>query len=297
MVNKKKLFGLLTVLPLLLFGGCVDQSGGASSQTAQAENMRIVATSVATCEILDKLGVENVVGIPETQSYEIPERYKSAESIGSPMAPDMEILKSLAPDIVLTPNSLEGELKLQYDNINVNSYFLDLKSTDGMYQSILELGEKFGKEEQSEKLLHDFEEFKTQYAQKNAGQNAPKVLVLMGLPGSYVVATESSYAGSLVKLAGGINVYGDGEGQDFLNINTEDMAEKQPDIILRTSHAMPEQVHAMFAEEFSSNDIWRHFTAVQNGKVYDLDNKKFGMSANFLYQEALEDLQPILYGE
>ena len=68
------------------------------------------------------------------------------------------------------------------------------------------------------------------------------MLILMGLPGSYVVATESSYVGSLVKLAGGVNVYGDGDGQDFLNINPEDMVEKAPDIILRTSHALPEQV-------------------------------------------------------
>lgn len=68
------------------------------------------------------------------------------------------------------------------------------------------------------------------------------MLILMGLPGSYVVATESSYVGSLVKLAGGVNVYGDGNGQDFLNINPEDMVEKAPDIILRTSHALPEQV-------------------------------------------------------
>ena len=51
----------------------------------------------------------------------------------------------------------------------------------------------------------------------------------------------------------------------------------------------------MFAEEFETNDIWKHFSAVQNGKVYDLDNEKFGMSATFRYQEALEELQPILY--
>ena len=119
----------------------------------------------------------------------------------------------------------------------------------------------------------------------------------MGLPGSYVVATESSYVGSLVKLAGGENVYGDGDGTDFLNVNPEDMLEKDPDIILRTSHAMPEQVKEMFAEEFSTNEMWQHFTAVSEGRVYDLDNEKFGMSANFRYQEAIESLEPLLFGE
>lgn len=119
---------------------------------------------------------------------------------------------------------------------------MDLKSTEGMYESILALGKMLGKEEEAEKLHQEFEDFKNDFAQKHNEQEAPTVLILMGLPGSYVVATESSYVGSLVKLAGGVNVYGDGNGQDFLNINPEDMVEKAPDIILRTSHALPEQV-------------------------------------------------------
>ncbi len=47
----------------------------------------IAATSVATCEILDKLEVQGVVGVPKTDSYSIPKRYENAESVGSPMAP------------------------------------------------------------------------------------------------------------------------------------------------------------------------------------------------------------------
>lgn len=292
----KKIKLIAALLSALFLTGCVDQSGNQSADNDTKEK-RIVATSVATCEILDKLEVEGVVGVPKTDSYSIPKRYENAESVGSPMAPDMEIIKSLKPDIVLSPNSLEGELKSQYENIGVESYFLDLKSTEGRYESILALGKMLGKEEEAEKLHQEFEDFKNDFAQKHNEQEAPTVLILMGLPGSYVVATESSYVGSLVKLAGGVNVYGDGNGQDFLNINPEDMVEKAPDIILRTSHALPEQVKKMFAEEFATNDIWKHFEAVQNARVYDLDNEKFGMSANFQYEEALKELETFLYQE
>lgn len=289
---KKLKWTVAGLIIIALLGGCVDQSQG---EKAEKDGTRIVATSVATCEILDKLGVEDVIGVPKTDAYAIPERYQDADEIGSPMAPDMEIIKSLEPTIILSPNSLEGELKQKYDNIGVDSYFLNLKSTEGMYESILELGEMFGKQKEAKKLNDEFEGYKAEFQEKYSGSEKPKVLLLMGLPGSYVVATESSYSGSLVKLAGGVNVYGDGDGQDFLNVNPEDMVEKDPDIILRTSHAMPKQVMAMFAEEFETNDIWKHFRAVQEGKVYDLDNEKFGMSANFRYQEALEELETMLY--
>lgn len=291
----KKIKLIAVLLSVLFLTGCVEQSGNQSADNDTKEK-RIVATSVATCEILDKLEVEGIVGVPKTDSYSIPKRYENAESVGSPMAPDMEIIKLLKPDIVLSPNSLEGELKSRYENIGVESYFLDLKSIEGMYESILALGKMLGKEE-AEKLHQEFEDFKTDFAQKHNEQEGPTVLILMGLPGSYVVATESSYVGSLVKLAGGVNVYGDGDGQDFLNINPEDMVGKAPDIILRTSHALPEQVKKMFAEEFATNDIWKHFEAVQNARVYDLDNEKFGMSANFQYEEALKELETFLYRE
>ena len=285
-----KLFAMLSCVTLLT--GCVDQSGGAAE-----EETRIVATSIATCEILDKLDVDSVVGIPDTQAYEVPERYKDVKTVGSPMAPNMEIVKSLNPTIVLSPNSLEGELKPQYDGIGTDSYFLNLKSVDGMYDSIRDLGKMFGKEENAEKIYSEYEQFKKDYTAVHADEESPRVLVLMGLPGSFVVATESSYVGSLLKMAGAENVYGDGDGQDFLNVNTEDMLEKAPDMIFRTSHAMPEMVQKMFADEFETNDIWKHFDAVKNGQVYDLSNELFGMSATFRYPEALEHLQSVLYGK
>lgn len=294
-------FSILTVVLLFIFTGCVNQHPNDTSKDSSklTSDYKIAVTSVATCEILDALGVESehIVGIPHSDAYKIPKAYKNAKSIGSPMAPDMEILKSLNVDYVFTPNSLEGELRPKYENININSYFIDLKSVDGMYKSIYEIGQMLGKTEQAEKLCLEYEQFKTQFQNQNYTDNPPKVLILMGLPGSYVVATESSYVGNLVKLAGAQNIYGDGNGKDFLNVNVEDMLAKRPDIILRTSHAMPEQVAIMFKEEFNNNDIWKHFDAVKNKKVYDLDNTKYGMSATFRYVDALENLKSILYGK
>ena len=123
-----------------------------------------------------------------------------------------------------------------------------------------------------------------------------RVMILMGLPGSYIIATENSYVGSLVAMAGGENVYA-GTDQEFLTVNTEDMKTKEPDIILRAAHALPDQVVEMFKKDFEENDIWQHFEAVKNGRVYDLSYELFGMSATFRYPEALEELQPLLYPE
>ena len=108
-------------------------------------------------------------------------------------------------------------------------------------------------------MLWEFDAFMESYKDTDTGKENPKVLVLMGLPGSYIVTTESGYVGNLVKLAGGVNVYGDGDGEEFLNANTENIQQKNQDIILRAAHALPDDVKAMFAKEFAENDIWKHF--------------------------------------
>lgn len=295
---KKIVAAVLTGALALCMAGCVDQhpeDNADSDTTTNIENVKLVATSPAVAEICDKLELD-LVGVCNTNGT-LPDRYKDLTKVGMAMNPDLEILKSLNPDYVLSPNSLQSDLQPKYASIGVNSLFLNLKSVEGMYASISDLGKKFNREKQADALVKEFNDFMDDYRDKNAGKESPKVLVLMGLPGSYIVATDNSYVGSLVKLAGGTNVYGDGGGEEFLNANTEDMQTKDPDIILRAAHALPDEVKQMFADEFEQNDIWKHFRAVQNGKVYDLNSSLFNMSANFKYPQALEELEPMLYGE
>ena len=295
---KKILSLVLAGVMALSITGCVNQhpeETGSTNTANESGEVRLVATSPAVAQICNRLNLD-LVGICESSS-ELPERYDGLTTVGMAMNPDLEIIKSLNPDYILSPSSLQNDLQPKYSSIGVSSLFLNLKSVEGMYASIEGLGEKFGREEEAAVMLEEFDSFMTEYAEKNAGKESPKVLVLMGLPGSYIIATDNSYVGSLVKLAGGTNVYGDGDGQEFLFANTEDMKTKEPDVILRAAHGLPDEARKMFAEEFSTNDIWQHFKAVQEGRVYDLDSNLFNMSANFSYEEALKALQPMLYGE
>ena len=275
--------------------GCVNQHPEQNTDDG-SDQVRIVATSPAAVDICDKLELD-LVGVCSSTLSTIPERYQDVTTVGTAMSPDLEILKSLNPDYVISPNSLQSDLQPKYASIEVNSLFLNLRSVEGMYASIEGLGEKFDREEQARALVEEYQQFMEEYRSQNEGKESPTVLVLMGLPGSYIVATESSYVGNLVKLAGGVNVYGDGDGQEFLTANTEDMKTKEPDIILRAAHALPEDVVEMFQDEFETNDIWKHFEAVQEGRVYDLPYDLFGMSAKFNYPDSLEELQPLLFGE
>ena len=229
----------------------------AAEQPLPEQEQRIIATSAATCEIMDRLGIE-LVGVPTTTVSVIASRYDGVTRIGTPMAPDMEIIKTLKPTDVIGPDTLEADLKMKYDNIGVNSTFLDLKSVKGLYDSVMRIGEKYGKEEEAQAMVEEYNTFLEDYKLKHNVTEKPKVLVLIGLPGSYLVGTNKCYAGSLVELAGGVNVFQSDE-KDFLNVNPEEILSKDPDVIIRTAHGLPKEALKMFDKEFSQNDIWKHF--------------------------------------
>jgi len=295
---KTKMIAVLLIISVFTaaLSGCAVKKGPDSSAVSGTnDNPSIVVTSVAIAEILDKLEYDNVIGVPESERT-LPARYKNAATVGAPMNPDLEIVKSLSPDMVLSPKTLESSLSAQYQNAGITSAFLDLSSIEGMYGAIASLGKLLGRETQAAALTEDYERFLADYS--DGKTEGPDVLLLMCFPdGFFLASTEESYVGNLVKLAGGKNVYaghtGDNEG--FLNINPEDMVQKAPEKIIVFAHYNEEAAFQYMRNEFATNGAWQYFDAVKNGQVYYLPSDVFGMSATLSWKDALDFLEPILY--
>ncbi|MBK3497356.1 heme ABC transporter substrate-binding protein IsdE [Viridibacillus sp. YIM B01967] len=298
MKRKRYYFFFISVL-LLVLVGC---SGGKTEKepkkteektTGEAkENYKLVAGTLAIAEIMDALEID-LIGIPTT-TKDIPERYKDATEIGNAMMPDMEIVKSLNPDEIISVTTLEYDLSKAFSDIGIKAHYMNLQSIANMQKEILAMGKKYNREEQAEKLSAKYDEQIALMAEKVEDVEKPRVLVLLGVPGSYLVATEHSYIGNLVELAGGTNAI-QGQDVEYLASNTEFLHESNPDIILRLAHGMPDDVVKMFDKEFKTNDIWKHFDAVKNDKVYDLEESVFGTTANLQVDAALDDLFNILH--
>lgn len=277
--------------------GAVNGSANETEEENQEENdYRIISTTVALTEIMDKLEID-LIGVP-TSYKDLPERYKDATEIGMAMDPDMEIIRSLQPTDVLSATTLEHEFDLDtaFDDAKVPVTFVDMESVEGMYEGILNLGEKYDRTEIAESIVNDFEQKLSEIEERIQGKEAPTVLILLGVPGSYLVATENSYIGDLVRRAGGVNAI-QGADVEYVSSNTENLQQSNPDVILRAAHGMPDEVVEMFNKEFKENDIWKHFKAVENDRVYDLEETRFGTTANLAAVEALAELVEMLYPE
>lgn len=253
----------------------------------------VVATTLAVAEIMDKLEVD-LAGVPTTQ-YTLPERYKDVTEVGNPMSPDMEIIKSLNPSEVLSVTTLEYDLSEKFESMNIPASFVNLESVDNMIQSITELGEKYEKTDNAKKLVDSIQSKVAEMEEQTKDKEQPVVLILLGVPGaSYLVATENSYVGNLVEVMGGKNAVED-QAAEYISANTEFLQQTNPDIILRLSHGVPDQVAKEFDKEFAENDIWKHFNAVKNGRVYDLEEPLFATTANLNITQALDQLLEMMY--
>lgn len=261
-------------------------------ESEEENDHRIVATTYAIVEFLEALDID-AVGVP-TSYKEIPERYKDATEVGNAMDPDLETVLSLDPTHVLTVTNLKSDLEEPFTDHNVPADFLDLDTVDGMFTELEKLGEEYNRSEEADQIIADFEAKMEEVEALVEGKDSPKVLILMGIPGSYIVGTEHSYIGDLVERAGGENAV-TGKDEDFISANTEYLQQLEPDIILRAVHGAPEEVVKMFDEEFEQNDIWKHFNAVKNDRVYDLEETLFGTTANLAVDEAIDELLTILY--
>lgn len=291
---------MLVVMTAAIIAGCgndkekkaVLADADEKSETAETSDQRIIAGTVVIADILDKLDID-AIAIPETEKN-MASRFDGLPTIGNAMTPDMEIVKSMDPTDFLSVSTLEYDLEAGFEQLNIPATFLNFQSVDSMIQEIQGLGERYDRKAQADKLVGDLQKKIEAAEVVAANRNGPSVLILLGIPGSYLVATENSYAGDLVKRAGGTNVM-EGQDPEYLSSNTEYLHNSNPDIILRLSHGMPDEVVEMFNEEFQTNDVWKNFDAVKNGKVYDLEEELFGTTASLQVPEALSELMKIFY--
>ena len=288
---KRNIFLGLGLIGLMTFSGCSTAEKVASENSGSDEN-RIVALSVSLVDILSELDID-LVGVPTTQ-YQLNEKVADVTQVGLPMSPDVERIASLNPTHVLSLTTLKSMVDEKLSIIDVAPTYLNAENIDTLKESITTIGEMFECQEEAAKLVADFEAEINNAVESVKGKDSPKVLVLFGFPGNYMAGTNASFVGQLVELLGGTNVVPD-SNTAYANVNLEAVIVQQPDIILRLTHGIREEVTQMFKKEFNENPIWSQFEAVKNGKVYDLEDSLFNVSASLDTAEALKQLAEIIY--
>lgn len=265
-----------------------------SSSETDKSDKRVVAGSMAVAEMLAKLDVK-MVGRPTTQ-YQISDKVKALPAIGLPVNPDLEKIKALRPDVYITSGALQELIENPLKQNKINTLFCNLDSYDAVKQTIKDLSNQFNKQENGEKLLNEITT-KENEVLKNIDKNQkPKVMILFGAPGRFMLATKNSFAGSLIEKLGGENIANKAnlKGQ-YVPFSLETALKENPDIIFRMYHGYIDEARKQVDEEFRTNAQWKKFKAIKENKVYDLDPVYFNVTGDIKAADSLAKMKEYLY--
>ncbi len=318
---KLKKYMALTIVGMMALTGCASKSAstteeqvetGASKTVTteekeaasevqkqpdeQTKELRIVSGTVAATQVLDYLEAD-LVGVPTT-STTLPERYQGLDEVGMSMNPDLEKVVSLSPDVFIVDKNFKESIEQNADALGLNVFYFDTTTYENFVVSIEELGKAIYKEDKASELVAELKGAEQAVIDKAVGKESPKVAVLFGASENFMLATDSSYVGSLVEIVGGENItnqLGADVSSGYIQFSLEQIVEQNPDYILRFAHGNIEETKKSFDDFFAKNPAWSTLDAVKEGRVIDLDSSLFNVSANIRVKEAITTLGEIFY--
>ena len=298
----RKLASLFLVSALFVTGCTTNTSksekeNDTAVKDAQVEEVDIVAATVSATNVLAELDA-NVIGIPTTK-MEIAEKYKGLPEVGQSMNPDLEIVASLEPDVFIMDSMFKENVEESMKEYDLNTFYFETGTYSAFVNSIEKLGKEINKEKEATALLNELKSVEKE-ATVNKGEKAPTVAIIFGGGDNFMLATETSYLGDLVKTVGGENITSKLEGDmssAYVPFSLEQILEQNPDYVLRFAHGNIEETKKAFDDAFDKNPAYKELDAYKNGKVVDLDPSIFNVSANLQVKEAIKTLGNVLYGK
>jgi len=246
---------------------------------------RIVSLSPVITEALYLLGLEkNVMAV--TVYCRKPIRAQGKEKIGSIIAPDLEKIVSLKPDLVLAM-SLTGPKEIQkLKNLGLNVVTLQIpRNFAELCNVFLELGKITGRSIEARRFVDESKRRVSEIMTKVKSMPKQETLIQIGSKPLFV-ATRNFFLNDYVEFAGGVNIFRDaGSGA----ISMEEAVRKNPDVIIIATMGITGE------EELRQ---WKRFPAVKavkDRRVYVVDADKLCSPTPPSFAEYLTEIVAILH--
>jgi iron complex transport system substrate-binding protein len=241
---------------------------------------RVICLIPSVVDIMYSLGAgADVAAISDFTKY--PKEALQKPSIGLPLSPSIEAIDALHPDLVLGSgdlNVLESAGSLQ--RLGIPVFMVDPHGIEGIYTSIFSIGKALNREADAAALVARLrarvEVVKARVADK------PRLRVFMAIWYDPVMTIgRKAFIGEIIEAAGGRSVTDD-IAQEWPEVSLESIVSRQPDALLFIKGSK------LTAEDLKTRPGWEHVKAVQQGRVFYVDDRIQHPSP--VAFDALEDL-------
>jgi iron complex transport system substrate-binding protein len=229
---------------------------------------RIISMAPNVTEMLFVLGLDNeIVGVTDFCNY--PPEAKSKTKIGGYYNPNIEVIISLSPDLIIaTPDGYSKERIDRLDQSGIPIFLINPQNIDDVLNSILLLGKVTDKEEianqEVKKMRSRIMKIEGKIKQIPA-QKRVKVFYEIG-EDPLVTVGPNNFVNDLIEMAGGINIADDAPNS-WPVYSVEAVIMKNPNIILTA----PSTMVSSTGQQRTKWDKYRTVSAVVNQNIYQVD--------------------------
>jgi len=253
---------LITVmLPAVSAAGFTVRDQTGRSLTLPAPPRRIISLVPSVTEILFAVGAQDVlVGVTDFCDY--PPEARNKQSVGGMVAPSLETIVALKPDLVVATSAGNGEAVFtQLDRLKIAVYVVNPTRLHDVFELIARIGALTGREAEATRLSAGLSARVRAVAERVASLPRPRVLYVLW-PDPLIVPARGALVSELLVLAGAVSVTAEG-GDGYPRYGLEAAVAGAPEVIILASHSHGQG--PMVREK------WERFTAlpaVKAGRVY-----------------------------
>lgn len=306
--GKRALMGIITAIIVVCLAACGSSDVGKEEKNEDGESpkaetkiviehemgkteldktpKRIVALEFSYTDALVTLEVQPV-GIgddddPNLFMDAVRSELKDYTSVGSRYEPNIEIISSLKPDLIIAD---VNHHKAIYDQLNgiAPTILLDdhLADYNHMLDNYAVIAKAVGKEEEGKKRLEEHEATIEEAKQKIAHSDID-VLPAVVNPKGFFAHSDHSYTGSFVTSLGFNDPV---KGEDsYPKLSLEQLVETNPQVIF----LMPTE-ETTIIDEWKSNPLWKEIDAVKNDHVFMVERRNWALSRGLIGSEKMAE--------
>ena len=232
---------------------------------------KIVSMAPNVTEMLFAIGLDKeIVGVTTFCNY--PEEAKQKTKIGGYYDPNIEVILSLAPDlIVATPDGYSKERMGRLEQSGIPIFLVNPMNMDDILETMLNLGKVTDKVDIAEGVVNALRDRVQQIRLKVESiplDKRPKVFYEIGRD-PFITVGPGNFVDSLIISAGGINIAKDAP-TDWPRYSVEAVIAKEPDIIITAPRSMFNS-NAENKVDINEWQRYRTIPAVKNNRIYHVN--------------------------
>ncbi|MET9961985.1 iron-siderophore ABC transporter substrate-binding protein [Streptomyces sp. NPDC006326] len=249
----------------------------AGTAEIKAQPKRVVVLDSGELDDVTLLGITPVGAVSPHMKTEggfpnyLKDKIKDTKDVGPMTEPNLELIASLKPDVILSSKVRHGKV---FDKLNAIAPTVLAETTGLPWKENLALyAQALGKETEAKKALDDYQARAAKLGQaikeKNSG-TVPTASVVRFVAGPTRLYQKASFSGTVLKDVGLARPASQDVDAAMLDVSAEEINKADADLVFVTVADDPTKTKQ---SEVQSTAVWQGLNAVKNGKVFNVPDE------------------------